>query len=128
MVYRLFNIELQAKRIDNYVLEESHVWILPQYLEDSWWELDSDIISTFPNTQNCSNEEMLTIMNNLNVIVIDSMKYNVPELQTRSEFNGQFYKLVSNISVSTTLSSVFEVIGVYKYLSCGKIYETKLSD
>ena len=100
--------KLQAKRLDDYLLEESHVWILPQYLTDSWWELDSNSISALPYTHNCSNEEIVTIMNHLNILVIDSLKYNIPELHSRIDFDSQFYNLVSNLMKTSCIDDVYE--------------------
>ena len=81
--------------MENYLTDESHVWILPQYHTHSWWELSIADISLVHSSQYCSNEEMTGVMNKTNILVVDSMKYNIPDLYSRRQFEGQFYNPVS---------------------------------
>jgi len=74
------------------MLDPTHVWILPQYYL-SWWELDNASLVVLPGDQACSNTEMVAILANMNLLMLDSLNYNIPAVQGKLDQNT--YTLVS---------------------------------
>ena len=78
------------------LLDSTHVWILPQYVRSQWWEIDGDENDPLPNqyTTNCSDAAILDILNRINLLVLDSIKYNLRG-SGDSGYQGAEYTLVS---------------------------------
>ncbi len=75
-------------------MDESHVWILPEY-QLEWWKLEETVISSLHSNINCSNQEMLEIVNMTNILVVDSLKYSIPDNNFDANLHQQFYVIVS---------------------------------
>ena len=80
-------------RIEPSLLDQSHVWILPYRYSDSWWLTQTDT-KFLPTNQNCSNEEMDTIIAGINLVVVDSLNYNVPGLHENVKLGPNYYDIV----------------------------------
>ncbi len=80
------------------LLDESHVWILPQFNQLDWWKLEENVIFSLHSSINCSNKEMLEIFNTTNIIVVDSLKYSIPGYNLDGDIDEQFYVIVSIIN------------------------------
>jgi len=76
------------------LLDAAHVWILPHSLEPTWFHIEEETIAFLPSHQNCSNEEMLAIINTTNILHLDFMKYNVFKLPQWETFPHE-YQVVS---------------------------------
>jgi len=84
------------------LLDSTHVWIMPQYVESRWWEIES---SNETLLSNCSDSTILEILNRINLLVLDSIKYNVGGVA--SDYHGE-YTLVSTgqVDVKSKLAKV----------------------
>ena len=69
------------------------MWLLPQYSSTTWWELDDESIAQLPLRQRCDNMEIYTTLQDMNILFVGSLKYNIVPL--RSENVNGLYKLVS---------------------------------
>jgi len=65
-------------KIDPALLDQSHVWVLPYLFKDYWWRMQTENEESLSANQNCSNEEMDAIIAGTNVVLADSMNYNIP--------------------------------------------------
>ena len=81
----------------DYILDNTHVWILPQYISARWWEVDKEILDSLPFSYKCSNSDILKVLNRINLLVVDSMKYNILEAESE-DYRGD-YKLVRSSKV-----------------------------
>ena len=77
------------------LLDDAHVWLLPHLLDPLWFHLEEEIIASLQRTKNCSNEEMVTILNDTNILHLDFMKYNVLQPPSWESFQSS-YNLVSS--------------------------------
>ncbi len=57
------------------LLDPTYVWILPQYEDLYWWELNNTSLSE--PYQDCNNSDMLSLLNSINLLTVDSLKYNL---------------------------------------------------
>ena len=81
----------------DYILDNTHMWILPQYISARWWEVDKEILDSLPVSYKCNNSDILKVLNRVNLLVVDSMKYNILEAKSE-DYHGE-YKLVRSTKV-----------------------------
>ena len=74
------------------LLDYTHVWLLPQYSSATWWELDDESIAQLPIRQRCDNMEIYSTLQDMNILFVGSLKYNIVPLSSR-DVDGS-YKLV----------------------------------
>ena len=86
----------KVSRVNDTLLDYSHVWLLPHYLSPTWWELDNDTLPQLPFLHHCNNAEMFSILNDMNLLFMGSLKYNL--LPGSSEGDSrETYHLVSAV-------------------------------
>ena len=95
-------------RVNDAFLDYTHVWLLPHYFSPTWWELDNETLYQLPILHRCDNTEMFNVLNDMNLLFVSSLKYNVLPGSSEGDSREAYY-LVSAVPMLVRKGIFLEV-------------------